>query len=105
MLHVEHALLLLIDPLFLGQRLALWAMSIAARRIDGLLEAARIAELDVATQCHGPALGDVRKGTPLSRIETVLPLELRSVSPNDVRDVEANGPEGGRHGLPLAVRQ
>jgi hypothetical protein len=103
MRHVEHALLLTSDPLFLGQGLALWTVSVAARGVYGLLEAARVTVIEVTAQCSGTALGNVGQHSTLSSVERVRGFEVPAMTSDDVRDVEANGPGGAGHGLSTAA--
>jgi hypothetical protein len=92
MLDVEHALPLLFNPLLLGKRLTFGTMPVAARVVHGPLVFAARAPLDVPAQCRGAALGDIRQDPSLGRRQGVPPLELSTVSPDDVRNVEAPAP-------------
>jgi hypothetical protein len=101
--HVEHALLLTSDPLFSGQGLALWTVSVAARGVYGLRKAARVTVFEVTAQCSGTALGNIGQHSTLSSTEPIRGFEVPKVTSDDIRDACAIGPGGGRHGLPTAV--
>lgn len=103
---VEGALSLLFNPLFLGERLTLWTMPIAARAVDGLFVVTGCALLEVPTESFGTTLGNIGQNSSLPTAQDRARLELFSVSPNDVRDVKASGPKRARHSfLQAALRQ
>src|SRR5690606_30435201 len=96
-LHVQHALSLLLNPLLLGKRLTFRTVPVAARVVDGLLVVAGRAVLEGTTESLGATLSDVGQHAALPRVDPLGCFELRPVSPNDVRDVEASGPCWARH--------
>src|SRR5690606_40564479 len=98
-LPVQHPLSLLLIRLPLGKRRTFRTVPVAARVVDGLLVVAGRAVLEVTTESLGATLSDVGQHAALPRVDPLGCFELRPVSPNDVRDVEASGPCCARHEL------
>ena len=77
-------------PLRAGERLALWAMSIAARVVGDALMAARVAPLDMPAERGGTTKLDRTHHAPLDTSEPLgmgLPI-LRTTAAKDVRHLE-----------------
>lgn len=85
---VEHALLTLLDPAFLGQRLTLRTVPIAARVIRRMLVSARFASVHVPSEHGRAALRNIRQYSLLGAREFVCLLELGAMRPYDVRNVK-----------------
>jgi hypothetical protein len=98
MRHIEHASSLHLDPLLLGQGLALGTVPIATRVVRGVLVAAREALIEVPTEHGSTAPLDVGQDAALARAKPDDRFELRPVGTNDVRKVEASvGCPSGSH--------
>ena len=84
------------EPLRAGERLALWAMPVAARVVSDALMATRIALLDMSAERGGTTQLDGAHHTPLDTTESVgmsLPV-LRSAAAKDVRHLERRAHRG-----------
>ena len=89
---VEQALGAPVDPLLLGERLALRTMPVAARVVRRMLVVAPRAVVDMASERRGAALPDVRQHPPLLTRQRVQDFEPRAVRAHDVADVEPRSP-------------
>lgn len=95
---VQHSLPTRFDPGFLGQRLTLGTMPIAARVVRGVLVSASGALIDMPAEPRGAALRDVGQDTLLGSAQASNPLESDAMGAHDVRDVEARwAPAGPAH--------
>src|SRR5580658_77825 len=86
--HWQHGLEPLVHPLGLSERLALRAMSIAARVVQRPLKAARRAHLEVPAERFGPASLDGDEGRLLFGSRSARPTKRRPEAADNVRNLE-----------------
>ena len=85
-----------VDPLLLGQGLALGAVAIPAGIVDGMLPPAASADLHMAAEGGSAAAADQREHALLELGEAILRLQGPPVQPHDVRNIEARAREAHR---------
>jgi hypothetical protein len=105
MRHVKHPRTLRSDPVLLGKRSALRTMPISTGVVGGVLVAAALAGVEVATERRCAALRDVSENALLPRVQAYSLLELRAVLSNDIGEVEVRRPVLGAHVLPAWLRE
>ena len=103
MLHVEHPLLLVGNPLFLRERLTLRTMTIAARVVRRTLVSAIQAFVEVPAEGRGATLPNIGEHSLLLWAERMLPFERCAMTSNDVRNVETPGPLEAGHALSPSI--
>ena len=93
---VQEALGLFVEPAFLGQGLALWAVPVPTGVVADPFEIAVLADLLVAAQGGGAALADGREHAALPPVQGIPGLQGVTMQADNVGDVESGAGEPHR---------